>query len=190
MTCQHDENNLFQQAMGDVTPLKTCGSTLWLPVPPLRPARDRQQELQLDNPLSTGLLEIVPCTTELAWQTAGLQQGVADKLYLGKYAPQATIDLRQVSVEQCRQRLYLFICRAQQENWRNLLIVHGKGRHDQSHANIVRSYLLRWLPQFESVQAFCAARPQDGGSGACYVGLRKSEQARQQNRERHAKRSR
>lgn len=87
MTCHHDDNDLFQQAMGDVTPLKTCGSTMWLPVSATRPDRDRQQELQLDNPLTSGLLEIVPCTTDLAWQAAGMQQGVVDKLWLGEICP-------------------------------------------------------------------------------------------------------
>ncbi|HCW48188.1 MAG TPA: DNA endonuclease SmrA, partial [Erwiniaceae bacterium] len=52
------------------------------------------------------------------------------------------------------------------------------------------SYLARWLQQFEDVQAFCIAQPQHGGSGAIYVGMRKTEKARLDNRERHAKRSR
>ncbi|WP_204264868.1 Smr/MutS family protein, partial [Escherichia coli] len=55
---------------------------------------------------------------------------------------------------------------------------------------IIRSYLARWLPELPEVQAFCAALPHHGGSGACYVALRKSEQAKQENWELHAKRSR
>ncbi len=61
-----------------------------------------------------------------------------------------------------------------------MLIVHGKGRDDQSHANIIRSYLARWLEELPEVQAFCAALPHHGGSGACYVALRKSAQAKQE----------
>ncbi|WP_288448374.1 Smr/MutS family protein [uncultured Enterobacter sp.] len=48
----------------------------------------------------------------------------------------------------------------------------------------------RWLTEFEEVQAFCVALPHHGGSGACYVSLRKSDEAKQENWERHAKRSR
>lgn len=76
------------------------------------------------------------------------------------------------------------------EGLRNLLIIHGKGRDDRAHANIIRSYPARWLPELPEVQAFCAALPHHGGSGACYVALRKSEQAKQENWELHAKRSR
>ena len=71
-----------------------------------------------------------------------------------------------------------------------LLIVHGRGRQNESHPNIVRSYVAKWLAQFEQVQAFCRALPRDGGEGACYVTLRKSAQAKAENFERHAKRSR
>jgi DNA-nicking Smr family endonuclease len=46
------------------------------------------------------------------------------------------------------------------------------------------------LPEFAEVQTFCTAQPKDGGAGALYVGLRKTEQARLENRERHAKHSR
>ena len=48
----------------------------------------------------------------------------------------------------------------------------------------------RWLTEFDDVQAYCTALPHHGGSGACYVALRKTAQAKQENWERHAKRSR
>jgi len=188
MTIKLDEQSLFLQAMEDVRPLKDCDSTLWLKPPTSKTAVST--DIQWDNPLTTGLLDIVPLTVPLEFRAEGIQQGVLDKLSQGKYPPEATLNLLRHSVEQCRQSLYLFIRQTSHEGLRNLLIVHGKGRDDRSHANVIRSYLMRWLPQFEEVQAFCCAAPQVGGSGACYVGLRKNEQARQENRERHAKRSR
>ena len=93
-------------------------------------------------------------------------------------------------MEQCRQQLFAFIQRCSEQSLRTLLIVHGKGRDDGSHANIVRSYLARWLTEFEQVQAFCSALPHHGGSGACYVALKKSAEAKQETWEQHAKRSR
>nr|WP_024968133.1 DNA endonuclease SmrA [Pantoea sp. IMH] len=188
MTDLEDED-LFRSAMGDVTPLKAPTDIHWLKTPN-RPVRRTPDEEQLDNPLATGFLTIVPLTTPLEYKAEGIQQGVLDKLRLGKYQQDASLNLLRQPVELCRQSLYTFMLQAERNNWRNLLIVHGKGREDGSHANIVRSYLSRWLQQFEAVQAFCIAQPQHGGSGACYVALRKSEQARQENRERHAKRSR
>ena len=87
-----------------------------------------------------------------------------DKLRRGKYSQQASLSLLRQPVEQCRQMLFAFMVQAQKEGLRNVLIVHGKGRDDQSHANIIRSYLARWLEELPEVQAFCAALPHHGGS--------------------------
>lgn len=185
-----DDKDLFLDAMTDVTPLKDCASTHWLKSPSTKAPRPSHHEAQLENPLTRGFLDIVPLSTPLEYRAEGIQQGVVDKLRQGKYTLDASLNLLRQPVETCRQSLFAFICEAERENFRNLLIIHGKGREAESHANIVRSYLARWLGQFEGVQAFCTAQPQHGGAGACYVGLRKSEQARLDNRERHAKRSR
>ncbi len=185
-----DDKDLFKDAMEDVTPLKDCANILWLKSPSTKSPRQTLEDQQLDNPLVSGFLTVVPLETPLEYKAEGIQQGVLDKLRFGKYSLDASLNLLRQPVEICRQSLYSFMLTAQHENFRNLLIIHGKGRNDDSHANIVRSYLFRWLQQFEEVQAFCSAQPQHGGSGACYVGLRKSEQARLDNRERHAKRSR
>lgn len=185
-----DDKDLFKDAMEDVTPLKESANTLWLKSPSTTSPRQKPEEQQPDNPLVSGFLTVVPLETPLEYKAEGIQQGVLDKLRLGKYSLHASLNLLRQPVEICRQSLFSFMREAQRENFRNLLIIHGKGRDDESHANIVRSYVFRWLQQFDEVQAFCSAQPQHGGSGACYVALRKSEQARQDNRERHAKRSR
>ena len=188
MTYNSDEHDLFRAAMDDVIPLKTRNTTTWLKPSVPKSTRTKEWEVQLDNPLTTGALDILPLDTPLEYCAEGLQPAVLDKLRRGKYPPQLQLNLLRQTVEQCRQALYLFIQQAQQDNARNLLIIHGKGRDADAHANIIRSYLMRWLPQFEEVQAFCTAHPLDGGSGACYVALRKSDQARLDNRERHARR--
>ncbi|MBV4413492.1 DNA endonuclease SmrA [Enterobacteriaceae bacterium YMB-R22] len=183
-----DEKMLFLDAMEDVKPLKTCrGGTQWNKAKTLRP-RQHTDTLQLDNFLTTGYLDIVPPGEPLAFKREGVQTGVLDKLRQGKYPRQATLNLLRQPVEQCRQMLYAFIIQAKREGLRNLLIIHGRGSAAQSHANIVRSYVARWLTEFNEVQAYCSAQLHHGGSGACYVALRKSAQAKLDNRERHAAR--
>ncbi len=174
-----DDKSLFLDAMEDVQPLKRKNDVHWHPGRNSR-APQRVDTLQLDNFLTTGYLDIVPLATPLEFKREGLQSGVLDKLRRGKYSQQASLSLLRQPVEQCRQMLFAFMVQAQKEGLRNVLIVHGKGRDDQSHANIIRSYLARWLEELPEVQAFCAALPHHGGSGACYVALRKSAQAKQE----------
>ncbi|MGI3107679.1 DNA endonuclease SmrA [Dickeya fangzhongdai] len=185
-----DEKTLFLNAMDDVKPLKPSATVVHLKPAPSKAVLSRLEEPDLDNFLITGFLDLFPCEVPLEFTREGIQQGVVDKLRQGKYPLDASLNLLRQPVETCRQNLFAFMLQAQRDNLRNLLIIHGKGRHEKSHANVVRNYLFRWLQQFDSVQAFCTAQPFHGGAGACYVSLRKSDQARQDNRERHAKRSR
>lgn len=185
-----DDNDLFRDAMGDVTPLKYTTTTLWLKSPSTKAPRKPPGETEQENFLTRGYLEIVPLNTPLEYKADGIQQGILDKLRRGEYKLDASLNLLRQPVETCRQALFSFMMQAQKQDLRNLLIIHGKGRDDESHANIVRSYLARWLQQFDDVQTFCVAQTRHGGAGALYVGLRKSDKARLENRERHAKRSR
>ncbi|MDY1035569.1 DNA endonuclease SmrA [Lelliottia sp. CFBP8978] len=184
-----DDKSLFLDAMEDVQPLKRPVDITWQPS---RNQRSRQSidTTQLDNFLTLGFLDVLPLAEPLAFQREGVQQGVFDKLRSGKYPRQASLNLLRQPVEQCRQMLFTFIAQSRQQSLRNLIVIHGKGREQNSHPNIVRSYLARWLTEFDEVQAFCVALPHHGGSGACYVALRKSDDAKLENWERHARRSR
>ena len=155
-----DDKSLFLDAMEDVQPLKRATDVHWHPTRNQR-APQRIDTLQLDNFLTTGFLDIIPLSQPLEFRR-----------------------------EECRKMMFSFIQQALADGLRNVLIIHGKGRDDKSHANIVRSYVARWLTEFDDVQAYCTALPHHGGSGACYVALRKTAQAKQENWERHAKRSR
>ncbi|MCZ4058449.1 DNA endonuclease SmrA [Pantoea sp. LMR881] len=185
-----NDDDLFRDAMGDVTPLKDTANTLWLKSPSTKAPRQTESEAEQENFLTRGDLDIVPLNTLLEYKADGIQQGVLDKLRKGEYPLNASLNLLRQPVETCRQAVFSFIMQARKEGLRNLLIIHGKGRNDDSHANIIRSYVARWLKQFDDVQTYCVAQSYHGGSGALYVGMRKTDKARLDNRERHAKRSR
>lgn len=164
-----DDDNIFRAAMGEVIPLKDTANTLWLKSPSTKAPRQRQPEAEQENFLTRGYLDIVPLDTLLEYKADGIQQGVLDKLRKGGYPLDASLNLLRQPVETCRQAVFSFIQQARKDSLRNLLIIHGKGRNNESHANIVRSYLARWLKQFDDVQSFCVAQNQHGGSGACYM---------------------
>lgn len=142
-----DDKNLFLDAMEDVTPLKNCADIQWLKSPSPTLSREHKTQEQLDNFLTRDFLDVIPLAIPLEYKAEGIQQGVLNKLRLGKYPLDASLNLLRQPVENCRQMLYSFMLQARRDSLRNLLIIHGKGRHDESHANIVRSYLARWLQQ-------------------------------------------
>ncbi|WAT10552.1 DNA endonuclease SmrA [Rouxiella badensis] len=187
-----DENDdfLFSQEMVGVHKLSDNNQVVYLKNHQKAARPQTPDVTEPENILTTGFLDVIDCAEPLEYKQAGVQQGVLDKLRQGKYPLEASLNLLRKPVETCRQELFSFFLQAQAQNLRTLLIVHGRGRHDESHANIVRSYLAKWLRQLDEVQAFSVATGKDGGAGACYVALKKSPQAKQENWERHAKHSR
>lgn len=145
-----DDKSLFLDAMEDVQPLKRATDVHWHPTRNQR-APQRIDTLQLDNFLTTGFLDIIPLSQPLEFRREGLQHGVLDKLRSGKYPQQASLNLLRQPVEECRKMMFSFIQQAMADGLRNVLIIHGKGRDDKSHANIVRSYVARWLTEFDDV---------------------------------------
>lgn len=187
MTCNDKE--LFKEAMDDVKPLKEPARVVFLRHKPAA-AHPWPDEDVAENFLITALHEVIPLDYPLSYKRDGIQQGVLDKLGAGHYAIEASLNLTRSPVETCRRELFDFILRMRRQGARTLLIIHGKGRNNHSHANIVRSFVSRWLAQFDQVQAFCCAQAYHGGTGACYVALKKSDIARGENRERFARRGR
>ena len=112
-----------------------------------------------------------------------MQHGVFKKLKQGRYPSEARLDLHRLVVEKAREEVFSFIKESVKYDLRSLIIIHGKGNHTNSGSALLKSYVNKWLPEMDEVQAFCSAQPQHGGMGAVYVLLGKSESKKQQNRD-------
>lgn len=191
----NDEHN-FQALMGDVKPLKSQNDKVMLNNKPSenkalqakRAAAEGFENID-ENQLTTEAVDLVHPDDILEYKKDGIQQGVYKNLRLGKYELHATLNLHGKSVAESRLAVFQFINDCQKANLRSLLIQHGKGIKSQPHQAIIKSYVNKWLPTFDSILAFHSALPQHGGTGAIYVLLKKSEQARLANKEQHQKRS-
>ena len=190
------DDDLFRQEMTGVAPLKeddrvrdfrrgepTVTQRLRRASAVARPDRDPNPLTLPDQVPQAGPYDIV------GLKKNGVQEGVYRKLRLGKYEPQATLDLHRVRLVEARDRVYLFIQESQQNGLRTVLISHGKGEHSERPA-LLKSYVLFWLEQFEQVLAFHSAPANRGGAGVTLALLRKSTGASQKTREFFHERSR
>ena len=195
MTQSARDDQDFRALMGDVTPL-AGGANRADPGRRRRQPSDAQlarresaqAETGQDSFLSDDFVDLLPPFDPLEYRRDGIQSGVVDRLRHGGYAAQARLHLLRRPLAECRRTLPPFIQEAYSHDLRSVLIVHGRGREIDSPPNVLRSYLAKWLAQFEEVQAFVSAQQADGGLGATWVMLRKSERARAANRERQQKR--
>lgn len=184
------DDKLFREELAGVAPLQAEAKVALnrSPISGLATAARRAaavQELAAErNFLALDHVDMLDPYYPLDFKRPGVQHGVYRKLRQGKYPMDARLDLHRMTVEKARDELFQFVREAVAYDLRNVLIVPGRGSHSNSPEAILKSYVNKWLPEFEEVQAFCSAIPAHGGTGAVYVMLRKSEKRRQENRDR------
>ncbi|MEN9464624.1 MAG: hypothetical protein RL217_805 [Pseudomonadota bacterium] len=132
-----------------------------------------------------GLVEIkkVEAQDAVGFKRPGIQDGVYRKLRLGRYEIEARLDLHQMRVEHAEREVQHFLRDCLEHDIRTVLIMPGKGDRSLDNPAVLKSHLVHWLTETETVQAFHTAQPQHGGTGAFYVLLRKSDRKKQQARE-------
>ncbi|WP_125779081.1 DNA endonuclease SmrA [Pseudoalteromonas rubra] len=191
------DEELFLASMGDVVPLaqdKKAELRRQQNEPTLaqlarREAAEQEQEQDFDpNFLSTEYVDLLDPHDLLSYKKDGVQQGVFKNLRLGKYQIDATLDLHGKPFREARKSLFDFITDCHQRSIRVLLIRHGIGLKSKPFPAILKSYCNKWLQEMPQILAFHSALSCHGGNGATYVLLKKSEEKKVENRERHAKR--
>ena len=192
-TSDNDDFSAFLKEMKGVNPLKKKATADIQKVQRITPGQKIRKAAAEDtftdlNFLSLLNPKMVKPHDFLVWKRDGIQEGVFKKLRLGKYDIEARLDLHHKTAREAREQVFQFINDCREHELRTVLIVHGRGAKSTPPA-LLKSYLYNWLPQMEAVLAFHSALKVHGGSGALYVMIRKSEREKQENRERHAKRS-
>lgn len=170
-----DERDLFRKAVGKIRPVKQDK------VHPHRKRRKpvpgqtlRDQREVMDSLLSDAYEPAdVETGDELLYTRPGLQHTVIRQLRRGQYAIEAELDLHGATVVQAREAVDSFIKNARDRDKRVVRIIHGKGKSSEGKMPVLKGKVNSWLRQKDEVLAFCSARPNDGGTGAVYVLLKR-----------------
>jgi len=171
-----DERDLFRKAVGKIRPVKQDKvhphRKRRKPVPD-QTLRDRREVM---NSLLSDEYEPADVETgdELLYTRPGLQLSVIRKLRRGQYAIEAELDLHGATVVQAREAVDSFLKNARDRDKRVVRIIHGKGRSSEGKMPVLKGKVNSWLRQKDEVLAFCSARPNDGGTGAVYVLLKRA----------------
>ena len=170
------EAALFRDEVADTTPLTPTGRIVperERPAPQPR-QRERDDQAVLDESLSDEIdIERFLDTDEShSWRREGIGPDVVRRLRRGEWTVRSQIDLHGLRVDEARTALVGFLAEAQNNEWRCLRVIHGKGLGSPSREPVLRDKVKRWLAQRSEVLAFCQARPNDGGSGALIVLLK------------------
>ena len=186
----------FLTAMAGVAPLAIAAAA---PATSVRAASEAQlarrhaaeNDPRIDDPnyLHYRDLKLIAAEEVIEYFKEGVQHGVRKKLRRGDYLVQDILDLHRKTVVEARHELFWFLQRSLARELRLVLVSHGKGLHSEQPGRL-KSHVAHWLKQVPEVVAYCSALRTGGGTGAVYVLLRKGENERIENRERHGHKGR
>lgn len=173
------EQQLFAEAMADVTPLPKTGRFVYPP--------QNRTPMEMDNDPDATTLEaleelvrhgkgfIVAQTPEyIEGKSDRVHPSVLERLHRGDFSIQAYIDLHGMTVESAQGAFEKFLKTSILRGRHAVLIVHGRGLSSPAKP-VLKTKVYEWLtsgPWRKWVIAFSSARRCDGGAGATYVLLR------------------
>lgn len=102
----------------------------------------------------------------------GLSRMTLRKLRRGTWPVRDRLDLHGLNSDAARNLLQEFLHDAIQNNFRSVLVIHGKGLNSPDGEAVLRKLARHWLIQHPVVLGFCNASPAEGGSGAVLVLLK------------------
>lgn len=166
---------LFRQAVADARPL---------PQDKIKPARPRsapvpRSRLRDEQAIMRSLLsdpvdlEDIQTGEEMIYSRDGIQASLLRKLRRGQIRVDAELDLHRLTRDKARAAITQFLAASLSQDKRCLRIIHGKGLGSFNKQPVLKGLVNHWLQQHNAVLAFCSARPNDGGTGALYVLLRR-----------------
>lgn len=182
------EEELFFRAMADVVPMDADGGE---EVERLRgvagknacPVPESIEVMAELNELVSGrsILDAKYSEEYVCWCDPDVIPARFLELKRGRIPVQAYVDLHGMSVKEANVEVDEFIGKCLGEKLRCVLLVHGRGRNSKHGEPVLKKRLVRWLrsgANARRVQAFASAVGYDGGFGATYVLLNKTEKGR------------
>ena len=188
-----DESALFFEEMAGVVPLKGDVKAVNLQPKALteeqlqrRDALQREAYLACMS-LDLSLIPIIAPDDIASFKREGVQGAVFKRLRLGQYSIKMELDVHAYRLSQARDALLNYLLVAQAHGERCVMLIHGKGHNSKPVAGLLKSAVCHWLSQLDMVLAYHSAKTEQGGTGALYVMLTKSEQLKIENKEANRK---
>ena len=145
-----------------------------------RPAAKRATEKQKLTPDIRLRPSKESALTEARMAASALDQGASDDLRRKKWPIDRKIDLHGLRQQEAEAVLARFILSCVKAEKRTVLVITGKG-NAATGGGVIRRMLPVWLQETalrQHILAFTPARPEDGGTGAFYIRLRKNKNPR------------
>lgn len=135
--------------------------------------READERAVLDELLAHDPERWIDSSDQLLYRAQGLQDSVLRKLRRGAYRVEAELDLHGLNAAAAQHAVARFLAHCRERDHRCVRIIHGKGLRSPNSGPVLKQRVDGWLRKRSEVLAFVSARPEDGGTGAVYVLLRR-----------------
>jgi DNA-nicking Smr family endonuclease len=175
---EEDDMSLFLSAMDGVEQITERGEAP-APNPRLPEMIDENAEALAElAEMVAGQGDFTVADTDeyLEGAAPGIDARLLRSLRRGDFSLQGRLDLHGMTQVQAKEAVDRFLTDSRRTNKRCVLIVHGRGLNSPDQVPVLKERMREWLNQKrlgKTVLAFATARPQDGGTGAVYVLLRR-----------------
>lgn len=127
-----------------------------------------------NQPQNSGFVLAENSAHKLAGWRAGVDKKTIKGMAQGKVNPSLDVDLHGYTLLEAYAELRAFLAEAKQDGHKCVLIIHGKGRREGREMGAIKQNLAGFLAERAEVLAFHTAHRRHGGSGACYVLIKKA----------------
>lgn len=178
---EDEEAALFRQSIGSVEPVRKGAVVVGSGPPPQDAVRIRNEDDEVLEHLAllvggAGEFELSDSSEFIEGWARGLDRRIVQKLKRAEYPVQARLDLHGMTRAAAKTALERFVVDSRRAGKRCVLIVHGRGHNSVDQIPVLKEGVQQWLSRGrmgKEVIAFASARPEDGGTGAVYVLLRR-----------------
>lgn len=170
-----EDSALFRKMVGDAKPLKQDSFIAEKPKPKPHPSKTEADNLAVLEEMRVADFDssFLERGDELLYTRPGVQNNIVKKLRRGHYKIEAELDLHGMTVDNAKTALIDFLKQCKTRSQHCVRIIHGKGLGSVNKQPILKNKLNQWLQKMDVAQAFCSARPEDGGTGAIYLLLKR-----------------
>jgi len=170
-----EDADSFRTAMADVKPLSTDRVVHPTKRPKLRRREDHNQDDHDRDTITDAAPEdhTLGALDRSLFARPGVQQRLIRRLNRGQFPISGELDLHGMTIREAKPRVLAFLQGMRGEVMCCVRIVHGKGLSSDNAKPVLKNQLDHWLRQLPEVLAFGSAHPDEGGSGALNILLRR-----------------
>ncbi len=170
-----DDLELFRSEVDGVRPLASDRVRPSRAVSSAHPQQSEASEREVMRELAEQPLDWSTAETgeELTFLRPGLQRRILRRLRRGHYAVAAELDLHEMNTEAARTSILEFLAASRERGSSCVKIIHGKGLRSKRAGPVLKRLTDSLLRRRGEVLAFASAPPNDGGTGAVYVLLKR-----------------